>query len=209
MKKTIAIMTMLAMVAMLASSAQAAVITVDPTTPLSTYVSDAEWNGTSDEDWIWYNDVQSRSVSGGVYTITLQTGAAYGNDPFIGARNGGPPGHVLSYDTNTYKYVEFRLKIPTGATDTMQVMFYVNSGNRFYSLPTGHDDGEFHVYQMDMTNDANWQQNVYQLRFDFGGADSEGETFELDYFRLSATPEPATMTLLLLGLPLALRRRRK
>ncbi|MCD4826086.1 MAG: PEP-CTERM sorting domain-containing protein, partial [Phycisphaerae bacterium] len=119
----------------------------------------------------------------------------------------------VSYDTATYKYVEFRVKLsasmPSGTSD-MGMLWRRATAYRSCTVTGWIADGNFHTYQLDMTDDAGWVVTVNQIRLNHPtGTGVSGTTWEIDYFRLSATPEPATMTLLLLGLPLALRRRRK
>ena len=205
MKKTIALMTMLAMVALLASSAQAVVITIDPTTPLSDYISVSEWNGTSVEGWTWRQHTTT-SVSGGSLHVTNT-----GETPYVENR-------AVTQDTGTYKYLEFSLKLsssmPASTVADLQFLWDTDTTSypRFY-IPGWIADDTFHTYQLNMTDEANWNGNLTRIRVAHPTGDASnsvnGLLWEMDYFRMSAVPEPATITLLLLGLPLALRRRRK
>jgi len=204
-------MMLVAMVGLLASSAQAAaVLTIDPTTPLpddTNRLSISEWNSGHGDSWSISADIDDYGNTAETFWVTAveDTIANPSTDPYI-QRYANLP----TIDTATYKYVEFKLKIPTGASDVIQFCYRIAAGNHYFrDMTTGYDDGQFHVYQFDVSADANWTTTITKLRLDLGGINSAEKTFEFDYFRLSSVPEPVTMTLLLIGLPFALRRRRR
>lgn len=151
------------------------VLLVDPAQALTSYVSLGEFNFEGDvEGWVTGNAVHS--AAGGLLVVNTTAG-----DPqvFKGGLNLATAGGVNSV-------LEFRLRQP----DDVFVEFFWGDGNGGLSaarrlgiesadIPS---DGDFHVYQIDMTGVFQGAVNV--IRLDPGPG--EGRTVEIDYVRLGS-----------------------
>ena len=100
---------------------------------------------------------------------------------------------VCNLSTSTYKYVVIRYRVVAGTpTNAGQIYFYntrrpgANDDQRVdYAINT---DGLWHTLSIDMTGNAYWtSSNVTGFRFDW--CNNTGVTMEVDYFRLTSTPE--------------------
>lgn len=126
-------------------------------------------------------DSDSESVAASVLS-----GVADGIDP-----------QVYRYDAainaDKYKYLEIRMRRDTG---TGAEMFWGASGfageRRLNLGVTGTDDGEYHVYWIDMRNEDTWTGTIKALRVD--PATTAGKTFAIDYIRAVEGPSDAVWT---------------
>ncbi|MCD4830340.1 MAG: hypothetical protein K8R02_00870, partial [Anaerohalosphaeraceae bacterium] len=162
------------------------------------------WNSTTSPDGWSVADGQQHSGSyknSGSYSLQIDSGAAYqlyswGEQVIAGdqyeakfwARKSATGGHAKGYLTwYDEEYAVVSKHSILGNTDGGDIW----AGTRWYdetlTAPTG----------------------ATRARFSIEGVDASVTVWVDDVTLTNLTPEPATMTLLLLGLPLALRRRRK
>ncbi|MCD4826062.1 MAG: LamG domain-containing protein [Phycisphaerae bacterium] len=257
MKKTIALITMLAMVAMLASSAQAGPMGAiwnfndgSGTPPTNTTVTDSlnSNDGTMTNmdpatDW-----VTGRTGGAGDYALDFYGGTAsayqYVSVPdddtldldkwvvmeaYIKPVSGNMPGSGTAKRLVS-KSGAYEFTIRYQRNQFLMILNFSDGTSRTHTIGrTATADVWSHVkFRWNGTDSSNnsqfWLNGVlgYQQTYDVGKTlvsndnpvligslsnTSSGYTGGID--DVSLTPEPATMTLLLLGLPLALRRRRK
>jgi len=170
---------------------------LDPGTPLSSYVSLAEWDTPGDfEDWTTNTHIIDAAVSGGSIT-----GQVSGVDPIINlaisALPGGDPRRSNIMITGSV--YEIRMRFDAASLNTRIDMFPTINGafqvpplqfanNADGSLPDIPVDGAFHVYRitLDAADAVALLGQLDAVRFD-GLADAGpiGETFEIDYFRIA------------------------
>jgi len=165
---------------------QIIVIRVDPD-PLFNYTSIAEWNTDGDfEDW-QFNNIGSSNVSGGILSGTALT-----HDPHFYKID------VASVDLDSNPIAEFRIKQTAAFTSDMELFFgtYDNpgiSGARRVVIPAADipTDGNFHIYQYDMSTHPDWNSDLQAFRVDpYIGAGAAGQIFEIDYIRVGSTKTP-------------------
>lgn len=201
-------------------------------TSLVTSSSQAEWNTDGDfESWATSN-VASPTVSAGVLTgiSASPAGNLAAVDPFISIS----PTLALDLTSGDNDVIEFRLKIGDGATvvnsPRIDVFWGTNLTPGFAgarrvqidatAIPTwtsagfgNGDEGNFRVYQVDMTGTAGWDGTLTHLRLDpIAGTVAGGQRdkpFEFDYVRIGSTvPEPSSALLGGLAGLFLIRRRR-
>ena len=164
-------------------------ITVDGT-PLPFYTDLAEWNTDGDfEDWI-FSGIGSSNVSGGIMSGTPSNG-----DPwFYKSDVQGLPQPSL----DEVPIIEFRIKQLSSFTSEMEVFFGTSdnpgaSGSRRVIIPQSEIpvDGNFHVYQYDMSGLPDWSSELQLMRIDPYVTDSAiGKLFEIDYIRVGSFDTP-------------------
>jgi len=159
-------------------------------TPLFNFTSVAEWNTDDDfEDWTFRNIVSS-NVAGGILSGTPSTADPY----FYKDSASGLP--IVNLDNA--QIVEFRLKQDASFTSDMQIFFGTEnnpgmSGSRVVTIPGTviPTDGNFHLYQYDMSTHPDWNGTLETLRIDpYNGASAVGKTFEIDYIRVGSYDIP-------------------
>ena len=159
---------------------------VDPD-PLFNYISIAEWNTDDDfEFWIFANIGNSNVLDG------ILSGEPTNGDPFFYKAGVSP------VDLNINPIVEFRLKQSDSFTSGMQIFFDTSDNPGFAEarsliIPDGivPIDGEFHIYQCDMSAVTDWDSTLVTFRVDpYMGDDSIGIPFEIDYIRVGSTETP-------------------
>ena len=221
--RSLALITAGLMSAALASSAGAAHI-VEFGTP-----------GNSEGFYDFGNRITGETVSGGVLSGTINDGDAQlrrfqaedSADNTLDETN-------FSFNLSDYTSLTFSLAIDTSTssatgTQTYSVVFYNTDPATLNVNPSGatapsvtytanldSTDGSFNVYTIDFSTTptsgtfANFEGGVVEgYRIDpINGADSVGSTFQLDYVRLVAVPEPTAIAGLAGDGLLALRRRR-
>jgi hypothetical protein len=112
----------------------------------------------------------------------------------------------LGVDADIYKYAEIRMKADSGVAGLFWDTAAQDGGATFISF--GANDGEYHTYVVDLTDEAGWTGDASFLRLDVTNADNVD--YEVDYVRFMETiPEPATLGLFALtGSAILLIRRR-
>ena len=161
-------------------------IKVDPE-PLFNYTSIAEWNTDDDfEDWTFAN-IASSNVSGGVMSGTPMNG-----DPYFYKIG------LYEPDLTRAPIVEFRIKQNVAFTSGIQIFFGTTdnpgiSGTRSVTIPETlvPTDGDFHIYQYNMSTHSDWNSYLEALRIDpYIGDGAIGKIFEIDYIRVGTTDTP-------------------
>jgi len=165
---------------------QVQIIKVDPD-PLFNYTSIAEWNTDNDfEDWL-FNNIGSSNVSGGI-----MSGTSLNGDPHF-YKTGVP-----QVDLDKAPIVEFRLKQTAAFTSIIEIYFGATDdpnfgGSTYATIPQSKvpTDGDFHVYQYNMSTVETWKKDLVAFRIDpYVGAGSVGKIFEIDYIRIGTTATP-------------------
>ena len=159
----------------------------------------ADWNSSSDTNWALAN-IDGEEIAGGYLTATNHgDGMIY---KYVNA--GGLP--AIDLDSADNKIIQVRMR-NTGADSGKQLYFGTSatpgiSGARSgtFSANTIPVDGNFHIYQFDMTDHAEWASTLRDIRFDPASLDPA--YIEVDYIHVGKIiPEPATFGFLaLLGL---------
>ncbi len=179
--------------------ALAAIVELDPGTPLSSYISLGEWDVDGDfEDWIVNQHITNFAVAGGSITGTVDS-----VDPIISLGISGLPGGDprRSHTMTTGSVYEIRMRLdsssangridmfPTidGVFKLPQLKFADNANGGLPDIPT---DGAFHVYRITLditdTNAPGYLGQLDVVRLDpIAEAPPIGETFEIDYFRIA------------------------
>jgi hypothetical protein len=140
-----------------------------------------EFNHDADLNQVALANVTGESVASGILAGTAGTG-----DPNIWVIGNG--GTTATVDPTVYKYVEIRMKGHAG--DNPQV--YWKAGSRTGLTPSlglnASNDGQWHTYLIDFTNEADWTGTLSYFRLDpVNGID---RTFEVDYIRFMAVRGP-------------------
>ncbi len=95
------------------------------------------------------------------------------------------------YDAETYHYLEFSYRIPTGASaDTYVTQLFLCSGN--VTSPTEAAsttvetvaDGQWHTVRIDLQERAHWAGAIHSIRLDFFSSCAAGDTMYLKEFKL-------------------------
>lgn len=233
--KRLQILTLTFSPAFLISSLSAATVSWDlgvGFTPLVSSSSQGEWNTNGAfESWGTTN-VATPAVSAGV--LTGMSASPAGNpaavDPFVSIT----PTLALDLTSGLNDVIEFRLKIGDGTTvvntPRVDVFWGTNltpgfAGTRRIQIDAAQiadwttagfgngDEGNFRVYQVDMTGTPGWAGTLTHLRLDpIAGTVAGGQQnkpFEFDYVRIGTTvPEPSTAFFGSLAGLLLFRRRR-
>jgi len=165
------------------SSVRAAVVTVDPSTPLTNYWSGGEWNVDGDfEGWV------ASQVTNAVVASGVLAGSAGDVDSQVSRVNfvGG-----ADLDLGFNDYLDLRLQLPADYFGDVQIYygdtFYPGiSGTRVVTIPSAQipKDGAFHVYRIDMGLEVYWRATLRDLRIDAQDATGAGKAFALDYVRV-------------------------
>ncbi|MCD4824819.1 MAG: PEP-CTERM sorting domain-containing protein [Phycisphaerae bacterium] len=195
MKRTIALTMLLAMVALLASSAQAAVITPE-------YLIDNGDAGYSTTGtWTGYTSTN--------YFNTDNESAAYNDAPtatatwaFTGVTNGTYDVYAIwRAHTNRTPDAVYTITDGLGAVSVNQTLAPAQDVEITDNQPAD--------LWFEKLGTVTITDGTVDVVLSFGSGTQANDVLMSDAVALDLVPEPATMTLLLLGLPLALRRRRK
>lgn len=150
------------------------VATIDPETPVPSYVSWGEFDDLADANGWFRNSIApfTEIIDGAL--VVRNTGG----DPFFG-KNG-----TLAKD---FRILELRAKIVEGSETNFRTYWSENAPNRGISEATAYTfsaiaDGEYHVYQVDYRKATEGSFNA--LRLDPG--DNAGNVMHLDYWRFGS-----------------------
>ena len=210
MKPSLSLAAAMGTLALSASSINAAVISINPTNLVTSYISLGEWNSDTDfEGWSTAN-VTNPTVSGGSYNGDVVTTA---NDPQPTRTNFSSLG--INLDSGNYSVVEVRIS-RTGTASRFDLFWGTTSNNGFSGTRkavtlTVPSDSNFHIIQFDMSAEASWESTLDDMRIDpFSDTATAARSFKLDYVRVGqVVPEPSTTALIGLGgIALILRRRK-
>lgn len=146
---------------------------VDPEQRVLDYVTMGEFDDPADAAGWFQNGIQTpfEVLDGALVIVTV------GGDPFFG-KNG-----LLAQD---YRVIEVRMKVLEGSANPLRIYWSEDAPNRGYSEPTAFnmaavvEDGEYHVYQMDLSKSMDGRFNG--IRYDVGGG--AGTTAHFDYIRI-------------------------
>ena len=171
---------------------QVVIIKVDGD-PIFNYTSIGEWNTDNDfENWIFMK-LASSNVTGGI--LSGVPAATSPVDPYFYKSDAeGLP----APDLTKAPILEFRLKQSATYTSDIEIFFGTSdnpgmSGARRVAIAKSEvpTDGQFHVYQYNMTTHSDWNSELQLLRIDpYVGAGSAGQTFEIDYIRVGSKETP-------------------
>jgi len=158
------------------------------------YRIDPIWNNTQTGDWFTLDYVLTDTFEtlgfgewdtvGDVqgWATPNITGVTVTNSTIAGTGNGDAQVHcgTQQFDADAYKFVEIRMK---GSGTTPQLFWALGGGyvgSQVVGL--GANDGQWHTYLLDFTQEATWTGANMRLRIDpvSGG----GPTFEVDYIRV-------------------------
>jgi len=168
---------------------QVVIIKVDED-PIFNYTSLAEWNTDGDfEDW-QMNNIGSSNVTGGA-----MSGVPINNDPYFYKSDAQM---LPDPDLTKAPVLEFRLKQSATYTSNIEIFFGTSdnpgmASARYVSIPAADvpTDGDFHVYQYNMSTHPDWNSNLQLIRIDpYVGAGAAGQTFEIDYIRVGSKETP-------------------
>ena len=124
------------------------------------------------------NNLSSFDVTGGFFL-----GAGINTDPQLNITS-------LGVDADIYKYAEIRMKADSGAAGLFWDTAAQAGGATWIAF--GINDGAYHTYLVDLTDEAGWTGSASFLRLD--PTNQAGVDFEVDYVRFMETiPEPATL----------------
>jgi hypothetical protein len=150
------------------------IVTVDPETPLLSYISWGEFEDPADLTGWFRNGIDAFSeIEEGAMVVRNS-----GGDPFFG-RNG-----TLAQDL---RILEIRAKIVEGTESGFRIYWSENAPNRGYSEATAHSfealvDGSYHTYRVDYRNAIEGSFNG--LRLDPGNG--AGNVMHVDYWRFGS-----------------------
>jgi len=168
---------------------QVVIIRVDGD-PIFNYTSLAEWNTDGDwENWQTQN-ISSVSVSGGSFS-----GTPINADPYFYKSDAQS---LPAPDLTKAPILEFRLKQSATYTSNIEIFFGTSDNPgmapaRYVSIPAADvpTDGDFHIYQYNMSTHPDWNSNLQLIRIDpYVGAGAAGQTFEIDYIRVGSKETP-------------------
>lgn len=128
----------------------------------------AEWDAVGDpQGWTTPN------VSGVTVTNSAISGTAATGDAQVTSG-------TQQFDADVYNYVEIRMK---GSAGPIQLFWALNgayTGGQAVGL--GVNDGQWHTYVLDFTQEGTWTGTNMRLRLDPNN--DVGQTFEIDYIRI-------------------------
>lgn len=188
-----------------------AVVTTNPGTLVSSYISIGEWNSAGNFESWGTAQVDSPAVSGGTLNGNVLDA---NNDPQLPRNDFSGLG--INLDSGNYDVIELRIR-RTGTASRFDIFWGTTSANGISGTRRVDDqnllpsDGSFHTIQFDMSGEVDWTSTLDDIRIDpFSGTATGGRSFEIDYVRVGQViPEPSFAALLGLGmLGLVLRRRR-
>jgi len=122
-----------------------------------------------------------RQITNATINSSIFSGETTGTDPQIHLHMG------IGIIADTYHYVEFRVKSAAGT----EIKWFWKTDDTGYEgvvlEPAVSNDGEWHTYFLDMTDEEGWAGALRYNRYD--PADATGVSFEVDYVRfLSVLP---------------------
>lgn len=143
----------------------------------------AEFDSAGDVDRYLLKNMANTAIVGSLFS-----GTSTSTDSQIHLNTG------IAVVADTYGFVEFKVKADAGSeikwfwktdlTDYEGVVLETGAGN----------DGEWHTYLLDMSDEAGWTGSLTYNRLD--PTDQNGANFEVDYARyISSIPEPSTLGL--------------
>jgi len=161
--------------------------------PIFNYTSLAEWNTDGDfEDWIFAKIASSNVASGILSGIPAATPPV---DPYFYKSDAQG---LVNPNLTKAPTLEIRLKQSATYTSDIEIFFGTSdnpgmSGARRVVIPKSYipTDGNFHVYQYDMSTHSEWNSDLQLIRIDpYVGAGAAGQTFEVDYIRVGSKETP-------------------
>ncbi|RLD12133.1 MAG: hypothetical protein DRI44_01750 [Chlamydiae bacterium] len=178
------------------NNASALIVEIDPLTPLTDYISMAEWNTDGDfENWAYNAHIIDTQVSGGDFI-----GKDDGVDPVMSLDIDAltPPDARMELATTIGTVFEVRMQLVTNTLNpridfwatingsgpgSFPPMQFAAAGGAIPEVPT---DGQFHVFRITLEAGDNYIGNLNALRLDpVADALPIGETFKIDYFRVA------------------------
>jgi len=169
------------------------------------YTSLAEWNTPGDfENWLTANMLDPQ-VAGGYLTATNN-----GDGQIFKTNANGLP----ATDLGANKLLQIRIKRETTDNGSINLFYGTSvtpgfSGARLMDLIAGGvpKDGNFHIYQFDMSSESAWVGALEAIRLDATG--HGGKFIEVDYIRIGqVVPEPAMfLTIAISGIFMLLKRK--
>lgn len=135
----------------------------------------------------WDADGDVAGASGANWSASQTTGLAASGGVLSGTSSGGDPTLTLGmgFDASVYGIVEIRMRASSG---TSAEMFWAQNGSFVGAQREGlgTQDNAFHVYTIDFSKESTWAGTNMRLRLD--PATTTGQTFEVDYVRVSQVP---------------------
>jgi len=126
-------------------------------------------------------DPDGWSVWNQILPLTMEDGSilstATGDDPYMGSS-------LLDIPAEKYSQIEIRMRM-TKSSDA-QIFFITDQDSNFSKEKSQYfpiiSDGEYHVYQIEMSNVSTWKNRIRQIRLDPMTAPGD---FEIDYIRVT------------------------
>ncbi|MFH0796466.1 MAG: beta-galactosidase [Candidatus Omnitrophota bacterium] len=158
-------------------------------------ISQWEFNTAESLDgWeMWQDGSESKGIVDGVWKLVAKNGTPWMFTP------------TMEVDAANQPIVVFRMRIGKGLVSGAQILFVTDQNPNFNDnmvvtfQPSS--DGEFHVYEIDMSKNPFWKGNVLRMRFHpiycKWPIPEEQRTIEIDYFRipdLKGTPKADVKT---------------
>lgn len=126
-----------------------------------------EFDRDGDLNGVGTNNVSAANVSSGVLL-----GTSVGGDPQLNITS-------MGVNADTYKYAEIRMEADSGGAGIFWDTAAQAGGATWIAF--GLNDGTYHTYQIDFTDEAGWTGAVTFLRLD--PTNQDGVDFEVDYVR--------------------------
>ncbi len=177
------------------ANAMAFTVELDPLTPLTGYISMAEWNTDGDfEEWTYNAHIIDAQVSGGNFI-----GKDDGNDPSMNLNITAltPPDPRMKLATAIDTVFEIRMQFVTNTLNERIDFWATINGSgpgswppmQFAStaagIPDVPTDGQFHVFRLTLEAGDDYIGNLDALRLDPLADGPFGEIFKIDYFRVA------------------------
>jgi len=195
MKKLIVFMTVLASF-VICGRAIAFTVEMDPSTPLTGYISMAEWNTDGDfEDWTYNAHIIDAQVLGGNFigkddgvdpmmNLNIDALVPFDSRMDLATATGTVFEVRMQFATNTLNSrVDFWATINGSGPGSFPPMQFAAAGGAIPDVPV---DGQFHVFRLTLEAGDDYIGNLNALRIDpVADAPPIGETFKIDYFRVA------------------------
>ena len=118
------------------------------------------WNANSTDDFVNHHGITNAVASNGIWT------AETGYDPYFDLNTGWLDSEE-TFDADTYKQFQIRLKVESTGTSDKAVFFYYSLdgdiSSVIFSVPP---DGEWHDCTIDLSSEANWTGMIKRVRID-------------------------------------------